>query len=45
MGVRVAFVAIMNNGLNYHRHSFKSIKSVTMLFTSFPKYAFSVGPL
>lgn len=44
MGGRVAFVAIINNGLNYHKHSFKSFETVRMPFTLFSRYAFSVGP-
>lgn len=43
MGFRVAFVATVNNGLNYHKHSFKSFENVIMLFTYFLGMLFVEG--
>lgn len=44
MSVRVASVDIINDGLNYYKHSFKSFKIVLMLFILFLRYAVNVWP-
>ena len=42
ISIRVVLVAIINDGLNYHKNSFKLFKIILIPFILFPRYAFNV---